>query len=350
MEKRVRIKEIDGLRGVACIGIVLFHANYRVMPIELASFFERFGATIVELFIAISAFSLSYSYKKRICSLSFIDFFKKRYFTIMPLYWITDCVTYVLHILTKLVLGDFLWGYKTLFDLKEGALDLLLEFSGFYTGWFGKQYVPMNEPLWTVCCLLLCYVIFYYICYFSRNDENLYLFVVLITFTVMMYLLKILPDSHQEVRCIAAFSFGLLFYEFWEKASIEYGRIALYVYLLLLIFVVVMCFTKGFSFVEFMHPNSQYFAILFLSPLCLFEALYGRIVGKLLKTKAIVFLGSISMSIYMWHINVEYFFHPSIWGRSYVNLFLCVGLSIFVGFCSNKWLEPRLRKIIAKIC
>lgn len=84
IESKPRFEILDGLRGVAAFGVIMFHVM-ECYPPEVASkvFFHGFMA--VDFFFALSGFVLGYAYDDRWDRMSVKDFFKRRITRLHPM-------------------------------------------------------------------------------------------------------------------------------------------------------------------------------------------------------------------------------------------------------------------------
>lgn len=89
---KYRYPSLDGLRAIACIGIVLMHvkSNILVKPDDgfLTTNLISFTSNFVLLFMMVSAFSLCCGYyvKFKTNKISIPDFYRKRYIRILPFF------------------------------------------------------------------------------------------------------------------------------------------------------------------------------------------------------------------------------------------------------------------------
>lgn len=110
-----RIKELDSLRGIAALMVVLYHYTFRFHEKYSYSFLYdvfnfEYGHLGVELFFMISGFVIYMSIKN---INSPLDFLKKRFYRLYPLFWLsllfTSLVMYFLPLPdTKQSLTQFL--------------------------------------------------------------------------------------------------------------------------------------------------------------------------------------------------------------------------------------------------
>jgi peptidoglycan/LPS O-acetylase OafA/YrhL len=89
----MRIKELDGLRGLAAISVVLFHYTNNSNPYSDEVIFFEFGHYGVELFFIISGFVISLTLQRK---KTFWDFWKARFYRLFPIYWFCMILTFML--------------------------------------------------------------------------------------------------------------------------------------------------------------------------------------------------------------------------------------------------------------
>lgn len=75
---------LDGLRGVAAIGVVIFHFSEWLFP-DASKNFIGHGFLAVDFFFCLSGFVISYAYDDRMQQMSLIQFFKLRLIRLHPL-------------------------------------------------------------------------------------------------------------------------------------------------------------------------------------------------------------------------------------------------------------------------
>ena len=298
--QREKIVSVSGLKGFSCVIIMLYHYRFILMNngIELINY----GHYFVEVFVTISGFLMAYNYRDRIPNLKFTVFFIKRYLKIMPLYWITEICVYIALIMATLLSK----GEISQWEPKQ----ILLELSGFYTGWFGQAEPPVNSPLWTVCCLLLCYVLYYIICRAFTSRRVVYRSAVLFLIISFVFLLNQLVDkdeyysilgSEDSIRCIISFLVGVLLYELYEIINKKQG-IVISLILLIAFAVIVIAFLQfkknGVSSIE----NATSWIVIFIfCPLTLYSSIYLNPINYAFSRGAFQFIGALSTDIYMWH-------------------------------------------------
>lgn len=90
--------------------------------------------------------------------------------------------------------------------------------------------------------------------------------------------------------------------------------------------------------------------IILICPLVLLTVIYAKPVYRILSTKAFVFLGKISMSVYLWHTFFRYILGFTVWDNTLAGLviyFVCtMTMSVFSHLFIEKELNVGIRKIV----
>lgn len=301
MNTRERMNSIDGLKGFSCLVIMIYHyMDAYIVVNEFPGFHPiRFAFCFVEVFMAISGFMMAYNYKDRIKDMNFIPYFAKRYFKLMPLYWLTSIFAYIFAIL------GYYKGFRP--DFSRNTLQVILEFSGFYYGWFGITSVQTNMVLWVISVLLLCYILYFVICKLSKKSNNIY--ILLVAFIFVASESGLFPFlERDQIRIIASFMFGALLYELYLRISQFGGKL---ISLCMAVIVVLTSIYIGIAQTGSLDAfgfNFYLMVILILCPLTIYGAIYVRPVKWLFETKVFQYIGKISMSVYMWHLIASDYF------------------------------------------
>ena len=338
------IKSINGLRAVGVLMIFVLHNNvlYRNYGFKLFTY----GWMFVEVFTCISGFTMAYNYKDKLKEMSFFDFFCRRYFKIMPLFWLTELVLCGIFFFRKIVFGvdhfpEDVTAFKILFDLTG------------LSGIFGKYLLPINGVVWFVGCLFLCYVVLWIIVNKTDGPKG-YVSVCLIIWFINMYLLvngmNCGNNDMRIERCVMSFLSGVLLYEIYERVDeIKLGRwVTSEITCFFIIFL--LCRKSGISI--WRDGNDVYvFASFVFAPTCLTISLYCDLVKRILSTSVFQFIGNISMSMYMWYnivitLTINEFFAPI--NGSVLFFVIQLGINVFVGAVSFYCIEPALKNSVEK--
>jgi peptidoglycan/LPS O-acetylase OafA/YrhL len=100
--EKLKYEVLDGMRGVAAIAVVMFHA---------ASFFGALrppsAYLAVDFFFALSGFVLGYAYDRRLAGgMSAVNFMLRRLIRLYPLYIAGTCLTFVASLIALFVTYD----------------------------------------------------------------------------------------------------------------------------------------------------------------------------------------------------------------------------------------------------
>jgi len=154
MKNQVRLQPLDALRGIAAIGVVLFHFSLGHEDYE--SIF-RFGTTGVDLFFILSGFVIFMSLQKADSLRTFII---NRFSRLYPAYW--------MGVLFSFTLISFHFHYSQKYPLENPWETLLgnLTMFQYYLG------VPdLEGPYWTMNVEMLFYILMGLILFFRKLNH-----------------------------------------------------------------------------------------------------------------------------------------------------------------------------------
>lgn len=164
-KKAKRLIELDSLRGIACIGVMLFHytfyyeQNWKHSQKPLVLFeYGRYG---VELFFMLSGFVIFMSLNNK----SVQDFFVLRFWRLFPTYWVAIVFIFIISQIVVLSPEVPVHG-------RISFLELLANFTMIPTI-FSLRYVDSSH--WTLGFELLFYLHIAIIFFITKSRENLIL-------------------------------------------------------------------------------------------------------------------------------------------------------------------------------
>lgn len=327
-----RIKSLDGLKGIACL-LIAFFWHFYPSNFALKDFIPRF----VEVYFAISGFGIAYAYKDILQQQKFSIWFSRRYFKIMPLYWLTFLLCLALQLYHYKIEGVTL--------LENYSIDFLHIFFGFIgveSGWIIHA-TPMNGPGWFISTLLLCYILYFLLC---KLDQKLY---IVLTFALLLFSSSGIflewnyPFLYFEssLRGYSSFSMGLLFYEIYIRINNKLGN--LLSYLLIIFYVSYTCILNniGHFHGEEITGEVRLLIIFFIIPVVLLSSLYLKPVKFLLETTIIQKLGTISLEIYLWHRFVQFILlsFTNIYG-TWLGWIAFIIITISISVISHRYFAP----------
>jgi|SRR5690554_299669 len=266
---RKRIDELDSLRGIAALVVVLYHYTFR--------FEEKFGFTQitdhfnlpyghygVELFFVISGFVIFMSIEKINNPFKFLY---KRFIRLYPTFWIGMIFSYI---------------FITFFgpeNLKVTPTEFLINFT-MIPSFFN---VPSVDGVyWTLKVEMFFYFIIFFVILFSVKKKYqivgyLYIFLGILSFTLLR------PTNYFFYGSL--FLIGINFYKIWKDNASIHNHIQILLCLALTLF----------------YSNFEFFYV----TLILLAIFYLLVYNKLffLKIRPLLFLGNISYSLYLVHQN-----------------------------------------------
>ena len=305
MNKNEQIKGISGLKGIAaCIIAFVWHYQHFAGP-EVAPFksilpiLYSYGYLMVELFFILSGFGIMSGYSERIMNheISFPVFISRRIKKIYPLFFATTIIVVILEALYYIKMGStFVYPNYDIFHL---ILNLLF----IQDGLVGTEW-SLNSPSWCISICVVCYSLVYALIYHSKNKhEMIYKFIISACLGVALIASKEnYPILNSLMgRGIANFFIGALIYELYtHKSKFQYKRVGyLCVFFLVMAFIIIR-----FMSMEFVG-NVQLAFTLGLGPMLLMSVLFLPVINKVFGCKLFVFLGEISLGIYLFHFPVQ---------------------------------------------
>lgn len=323
MEQKFR--PTDSLRGICALLIVLHHYPHQEMGI---TYTYDFGNTIVLFFFVLSGYGISLAWKNKIERLS-KQFYIKRFAKIFPIQWLT--VT--LFVLFGINI-ESLWAIPFHLTLTQSAMiQWEINFS-------------LNVPSWFLSSLFFCYLCTPFLLKLAaRHTKRFVCFQIcaIICFVLFVYIsssyigLRWLTYINPAARLLdysVGITLGVLYGSLkntkmggWKNTTAELFFVALAV-----------VFMTAPSLFKFQHYAVLRYPVI-IGLILVFSAGKGYI-SRILKNRLCVWLGSISMSIYMLHGFVLHFM------REWTNIPLCLHVCITftailaVSYLANRYFIP----------
>lgn len=290
---------IDSIRGILALFIVWHHLG----PATGIPYHCDFGYTIVLFFFILSGFHMALTWKERISTVPYRVFISKRCAKIFPIQWLT--------VILALIVGMDLAAWWTV------PLQLAL-IQSFVPLW--ESYFSLHVVSWFLSSLFFCYLLTYAVLKLAVN--HLKLFVILLCSSILGFIavISLLPDfiGHRWIVYFNPFgrlidySLGILMAIFWfkfrkrEETDVVHRRSIILFTALELLFCALMAvvmvdvpWNMG-KFIDVRYPIVIGFIIIF--------SLSKGYISRLLSNRALIHLGTISLSIYMFHPIVLHFY------------------------------------------
>lgn len=176
--REARFYELDILRGLAAIIVVMFHYKHFLLISDTAGFdyghmpfsavlmpFYVYGQFFVELFFAISGYVFFWLYAQPIEAgrTDAWSFFVARFARLYPLYFVTLLLVAVLQMAYRARTGaDFIYRQDTLANF---SLNLLM-----IQQWIPYAVQSFNGPAWSISVEVFLYALFFGLCVFRVNS------------------------------------------------------------------------------------------------------------------------------------------------------------------------------------
>jgi peptidoglycan/LPS O-acetylase OafA/YrhL len=306
-----RIFELDALRGIAALMVVLFHCTLK-RPDDAT--YLRFGTTGVDLFFIISGFVIFNSIQNKT---SYLDFLYSRISRLYPTY--IACVIFTF----SLVNGYDL--YKTgAINFSEKGYQLLTNLTMFQY-YFGTANI--DGPYWTMIIEMTFYLFialifrFKWISYVNTTGIILSIFsMICFHFCSNNFFIEKMLWAFPLLSFAPLFFSGIIFYElFHNKSNSTYSQYAMLVVLFFLqvaLFPYVGHSKKHITQIEYASTLGVYFLIFVL----LVKNKLGFITNKIT-----LFLGKISFALYLVHQAIaQKFIIPTFHNKLGLNFWIVV--------------------------
>jgi len=330
----IRYLELDALRGIAAVMVVFFHYSVRygqLYSYQVEPLFKfDIGLYGVQLFFIISGFAISLTLEKTTHA---VDFMVSRFSRLYPAYWAGVILTFAV------VYWFSLPGREV--DIKTAVINMTM-----LQTWF--NYSNVDGVYWTLTVELCFYLIMWFLFAIKAMHR--------INVIALFWLLLIIGygfvekngiySIHWAVKLLLLLNHGALFI-----AGIMFFRI-MHAEKLADYLIILLCLAaEYYLFGELAYLIAVYFLVFFL-----FSKNYLRFIA----IKPLVFLGTISYSLYLIHQNIGYVIINAMRKADALNSFNVIVLplmaSIFLAalmqryiekpsltFVRNRWQQSRLR-------
>lgn len=224
--------------------------------------------------------------------LNFEKFFINRIKRFIPLITIAAISFEVLLYVYLKVFGDYFY------NLKPDFFGLIISILGVQAGWAFEN--PMiNNPMWYISVLVLCYIIFYIITKISVSKNYKYVYFYILLIFLGLSIQKNGTDlaffNSYTARGYYAFFFGLVFSIFFNNYKISKFIKMLSIFLVVFITFLIV---RHYSIVE---RNINY-TLTFIYYPALIVTFNINIIKKIYSNKLISKITEISFNVYVWHV------------------------------------------------
>lgn len=348
LESKPRYEILDGLRGVAALGVVMFHMM-ECYPSEISRWVLPHGFMSVDFFFALSGLVLGYAYDDRWDRMTTWDFFKRRLTRLHPMVFmgvlVGVCFFYYSGSTETFNLVDSAPWYMILLEALLLICMIPLPKSMDIRGW--GELTSLNGPIWT---LMYEYVANILYAFFLRRTGKIVLgcivaFCALMTadLCLQLNLWGNLSDPGYDhtinggficnpehvyramVRLLYPFTMGLLLSRLGHFIKVRGGFVVASIAILAMVCTPMLT--------DIVSPNAEGIfemcCILLLFPFILSVGAGSQLKGRM-TSKICIFLGQISFPLYITHYPILYM-HMS-WAQRHMDA--PVSTHVMVGICT----------------
>ncbi len=333
-----RIEFLDGLRGVAIMLVICFHAFSRwpsIVPYgnSYGDFpFFKYGYLGVQLFFLISGFVILMSLEK---NKSFLMFIHKRWLRLFPAMFISTILVFLT--------AQFLYERPTgIPDIKSVIPGLIFIEPNWIYKITGISITPLEGAFWSLWVEFKFYFIFG-ISYFIFGNKK----AIIVIFS--MYLLsKVSAKFNIDLLNVLSNDFSFEYFGWFASGSLAYlyfiSKKNKFLYFSILV---------GLSEIYKYRNDSKLLLFSIFILFVFFIPIYFEKTRLLLSNPALLFLGFISYPLYLIHENAMIALICKIYKFVEIPYILLpivpIFILVFISYIITKILEPFVRKIIIQI-
>lgn len=324
-----RIQELDALRGIAALVVLVFH--FSLLNPDLLKF-TKFGVTGVDLFFIISGFVITMSLDRIRFGYEFVI---NRFSRLYPTYWTAVVFTFLVIFINRYFFGA---DPQTPLPTKDFLYNLTM-----FQYYFGVK--DLDGPYWTMIIEMLFYLVMLYLFLTKSLKSAVALLIPLVLLgTIITEFHWFQPFSMAYFKnfplaqSLPLFVSGILFYRLFNREPHKALNTVLIIGCYLL---QVLLFTRtGRANYYISHP--EYKAVLAVYYALFFLFVFGKL--RFIVTKRTLFLGKISFALYLIHQYFSiYFLIPNLmkWGINYyvVAFLIALPVCILIAAGITFWIE-----------
>ena len=294
-EKKRHFFSLDFTKFILSV-LIVFHHFQQITNTKFENFNFFFGRIafgyIVEFFFIISGFVCAYGIEGRQIE-SFRKWFPKKCVRIYPMSILSVLATFSVSLLYKFLTGDFLSE-----SAKPGLWRLLNSITLTFVGGGVDLQIGINNPIWYLNILLICYVVLYLCLWVARKLKIPaiygFVFISAIGVGIVSYDINLPFLNNYTGRGYAAFFWGMILFQITKKGITK------------LQFALALSGFLATSAALILHfgIDKQWGTYTFIFfPSILILALKSE---KFFKSKIFSLLGSVSFEMYLWHVPAIY--------------------------------------------
>jgi peptidoglycan/LPS O-acetylase OafA/YrhL len=287
MSYATRVSGLDGLRGIAAFGVMLFHFNLFFLPQAQLPFVGR-AYLAVDLFFLLSGFVMAHVYGHLLAAswrAHWTHYVRARFARIYPLFAITTLAMMVVLALTHMPLASVSFSGRSL-----ALQPLLLQQWASGLNW--------NYPSWSISTEAECYVVFIFSAGMLMGGKHPRLIAACCAGVVAALSitrggnLNCFVGISALLRSLAEFALGVLLYRAYSAAA-EFPRRYTIIFAIALVIL-----TK--------ITQQDFFMVGAFACLIYYGAGAINAAGRFLNSRPLSALGNWSYGIYLWHAPTHY--------------------------------------------
>lgn len=300
MEQKRYYPSLGSLKGLFIL-IIAFHNTLNgtnlFSQIPGADFLIKYcGAMGNAMFFMLSGFLISSSYKDRIQSHSVAlkDFLLGRLRKLYPMYLISNAVSLLVEISR--------YGVSAI-NVEKVIFTVLLQGGGGI-----GTHAPYNRPTWFLSALLVCYILYFAVCYFAKSHTHLISCIIagiVVGYTLLTSNLDLPFLSPSNGTAYLNFFLGFLFAEGYPLLTQKQHRWLQPLSLVTLPAVLYLMLSYG---VEIIAGDLRICYSFVMCPMILYLALVKGPCRSILQFQGFVALGKLSSSVFFWHLPFFFLF------------------------------------------
>lgn len=301
--------EIDGIRTVAIISVLIYHAKFSILGTEILSG----GFLGVDVFFVLSGFlitSLIHKEWAETGEFSIIHFYERRARRLLPALFVVIFVSWLLAWKTLLP--------QQMIDLVQSQISSIFFMSNLY--WWDASQVygarsGLFEPFlhtWSLAVEEQFYILFPFIYLFLIKTFKRDRFIISIGFISIAVGILFAEYVNQQSWSLSFFWLPSRFWELLSGALLAFlliryptfGRTKILLQIMPLIGMTLIVLSMWVMELQLHHPGSGTFATILGTVLLIWFANPNEITTRILSSKIFVAIGLISYSLYLWHYPI----------------------------------------------
>ncbi len=293
----MRLQALEGWRGLAAVFVIVFHLY--VAHSLFQQEWLRWSAPMLDFFFVLSGFVMALGFRDRIVDApSFWSFWIRRAGRLWPMHLLMLGLLLLIP-LVRVLLGTP--GEPFSGKLDVAALPAQVTLTQI---WFPGQALSWNHPAWTLSAEIPCYLLMTFVCLIARRAVTRWLLslafiaVSLIPFLQALDLTAAPYNVASIPRAALGFFIGFLLYDLWRWTPHPSGVVGA-----ILATVLEIAALAGFVGILIFHFAGPLYLLnhLACAAMVFVFARDQGLLSKLVSTAPFLWLGKVSLSVYMFH-------------------------------------------------